>query len=122
MFTNFRRYSLTSNCQFESNMGKSCAVPDMSIPMRTLIDRHLQGGNVKTFRGTYLPPNSSIPLNLERLDSVERAQLSKELGDFVATTRGKLITAKEARRREELELLRSGSQASPDSPPSSEAG
>jgi len=121
MFTNFRRYSITSNKRLESNRGTSVTVPDMSIPLRTLIDRHLQGGKVKTFRGEFIPVDSSVPITLERMDPLDRAQLAKELGDFVSTSRGKLITAKQAREAAERELLRSGSQASPDLPPASEA-
>lgn len=97
MFTNFRRYSLTSNSRLESNLGTSVTVPDMSIPLRTLIDRHLQGGKVKTFRGTYVPDSSLVPTDFERMDSLDKAQLLKELPDFIATSRGKLISSRQAR-------------------------
>lgn len=122
MFTNFRRYTLTHNSQLESNFGKSVTVPDMSIPLRTLIDRHLSGGSVKTLPGKFLPDNTSIPLDLERMDAVDKAQLLKSLPDFIATSRGKLISRKQAREAAAREAAAAAAAAAAsDSKPTPEA-
>jgi len=81
----------------------SLTVPDMTITLRDMLNRHLHGGSIKTFQTTNVPPNSIVPDNFERMSAIDRAALSQDLADFVATTRGKMITAKEAKRRVEFQ-------------------
>lgn len=77
----------------------SNTVPDQALSLRTLLDRHNNGGNVTQYKPVYLGDDSSIPADLERMDSIERSVLAKSLSDFVATTRGQLVTKREAVRK-----------------------
>ncbi|QXP08477.1 MAG: hypothetical protein [Arizlama microvirus] len=90
----------------ESSTAPSKTVPDMSISIREQYDRHRSGGKVKQFQ-----PVSDEQLGLrlasdfgfgdpERMDKVEIAVASKRLADFVATERGKLITARQHQENE----------------------
>jgi len=83
----------------------SLTVPDMTISLREMLNRHLHGGSIKTFQTTNVRPDSIIPDNFERMSAIDRAALSQDLADFVSTTRGKMITAKEAKRRAEFQKL-----------------
>lgn len=83
----------------ESNTGMSMTVPDMSIPLREMLNRHKNGGAMKTFTPTYLPTGSTIPVDLERFDKIERQQYINQLADFQASTRGRLISQREAQRK-----------------------
>lgn len=97
---NWFSFSARGNRRFESNSGVSLTVPDMTLSLRDLLNRHNSGGKVKTFEGVYVPPDSAIPLNLERMDKIERAQLGKDLADFVTTTRGRIVSARQKRERD----------------------
>lgn len=86
---------------FEPSQGEvftqvSQTIPNMSISLREMIDRHNRGGNVKVFTPVTVPDDSMVPVELERMSSIDKAQLSIELADFVISTRGKLITARKA--------------------------
>jgi len=83
----------------------SNTVPDMTLTMRQMLDRHNSGGKVKTFHTVYTGDDSSIPVGLERMSKVERAQMAIDLRDFVATTRGGIISKREARKKAEQEAL-----------------
>lgn len=78
----------------------SSTVPDMSLSLRDLLDRHARGGKVKTFEPVYADETSSIPVGLENLDKFDRWSLSKQLGDFIEVERGKLITARQHREQQ----------------------
>lgn len=84
----------------------SKTVPDMSISIREQYDRHRSGGKVKQFQ-----PLSDDELGLrlasdlgfgdpQRMDKIEIAVASKRVADFVATERGKLITARQHQENE----------------------
>lgn len=76
----------------EVNTLPSKTVPDMTLSIRDLVDRHKAGLNVKTFSPVYSERN----VGLEKLDKIERQQLVNDLADFVATSRGKLMTGRQA--------------------------
>lgn len=85
------------NSSGETNSGKSEVVPDMSLSLRQLIDRHMSGGKVTTFRDLNIPENSSvIPLSLERMSKIDAAQLAKDLPHFIAHTRGSIVSRRKA--------------------------
>lgn len=75
----------------------SKTVPDMSLSIRDLMERHKSGGQVKSFVPVYA--DETVPVGLERMDKIERAAYARELADFVEVTRGKLVSAREARAR-----------------------
>lgn len=77
----------------------SKTVPDMSLSIRDLVDRHKKGLNVKTFSPVYSERN----IGLERLDKIERAELAMQLSDFVATSRGRLLSARQKVKQDALE-------------------
>lgn len=83
----------------ERNLGVSKTVPDMSLSLRQMIDRHLSGGRVKTFEPVYVGENSLIPPGFERMDNIAKVALGRELGEFVRTTRGRLISARQHREK-----------------------
>lgn len=83
----------------------SLTVPDMQLSLRAMLDRHLHGSSVKTFQTANVPVDSMIPINLERMSKIDRAELSQGLSDFVVTTRGKLQTARQARQKAEFDSI-----------------
>jgi len=93
------------NNSCESNSGVSDVVPDMSLSMRDLINRHMSGGKVRTFSDAGIPTGSSvIPGDLERMSLIDRAQLAKELPHFIRTTRGAIVSARQARKEAALRI------------------
>lgn len=68
-----------------------------------MITRYQTGGRVKSFEPVYLPEGTNIPRNFERMDLVERAQFAKDLPNFIADTRGRLMTIRQAKERAEKE-------------------
>lgn len=74
----------------------SNTVPNQALSLRTLLDRHNNGGHVTQYKPVYLGDDDSIPVGFERMDAAERAQMAKNLADFVKTTRGELMTKREA--------------------------
>lgn len=76
----------------EINTLPSMTVPDMSLSLRDLVERHKKGLNVKTFSPVYSEKN----VGLEKLDKIERAELVTKLADFVSTSRGRLLTGRAA--------------------------
>lgn len=80
----------------------SRTVPDMSLSLRDMLNRHLNGGAVKTFQSVNVPVGSRIPINLEMMDPFEKAELAERNADFIATTRGRMQTARAAREQAEL--------------------
>lgn len=83
----------------------SLTVPDMTLSLRQLVDRHMRGQAVKTFTVANVPENSMIPDNLERMSALDRAEFSQQIADFQRVARGKLITAKQARQQAEFDKL-----------------
>lgn len=86
--------------QFERAFGISLTIPQQSISIRELIDRHNSGGKVKSFGVEYTGPDPSITDGIERMDMIERKVYAERLADFVRIARGKMITAREAAQRE----------------------
>lgn len=84
----------------ERNLGISLAVPDMSLDLRELLNRHKSGNAVRMYQPQYVNPDSNVlPVNFERLDKIERRELLRSLPDFVQATRGRLMSAREAAKR-----------------------
>lgn len=84
------------NRSFEVSSDFSITVPDQDIPLRTLLDRHLKGGQVTQYKPVYLDDDQTIPDGFERMSIIDKAAMAKGLSDFVATTRGKILTRREA--------------------------
>lgn len=89
-------YAEESVSRFERNGLPSVAVPDEGLSLRDLIDRHMRGGKVKTFNPVF---DDTTPAGLENLDAIERQVVSRQVADMIKTTRGKLMTARDARKR-----------------------
>lgn len=89
----------------ERNTAISQTVPDMSITVRQMMDRHNAGGAVAVFKPVFTGESNILPDNFERMDKIERQQLARSLGDFVATTRDRLITQRAATKRAQEEKL-----------------
>lgn len=89
--------------QTEKFVNPSLTVPDQSMRIEDMIARHLAGHNMARYQPEYVPENSPIPVNFERMDKIQRAQMLKEVSLFVKDTRGKLITAKQAAERAKFE-------------------
>jgi len=85
----------------------SITVPDQDIPLRTLLDRHLKGGQVTQYKPVYLDDDQTIPDGFERMSVIDKAAMAKGLSDFVTTTRGNLLTRRDAelRARKEAEVI-----------------
>jgi len=83
----------------------SKTVPDMSMKLYEMIERHQRGGSVKTYVGANVPTDSMVPIDLEMMDKVERKRLSGQVADFIATTRGKMMTAKQAEKQRQFDAL-----------------
>lgn len=112
------------NKRVESNYQKSVTVPDKTISLRDMITRYQNGGKVKSFTPVYLEDANVIPVGFERMDLMERAQFAKDLPNFIADSRGRLQTLRQAReaaekqavaekKRKEYEELRKQFEASP---------
>jgi len=108
----------------ESNYKISVTVPDKTLSLRQLIERHNSGGSVKSFIPQYLGDTNLIPVGFERMSLVERAELAKSLPAFIADSRGRLQTMKDAilkaskeseaaAKREEYLALKKEFEASP---------
>jgi len=80
----------------ESNLMKSRTVPDRTLSLRQLIERHNSGGQVKSFLPQYLGNATVIPVGFERMSLVERAQFAKDLPHFIADGRGRLVTLRDS--------------------------
>jgi hypothetical protein len=63
----------------ETNTLPSLTVPDMTLPLATLIERYTRGQQITTFEGTYLGDEHVIPDQLERLTFDEKIELADEL-------------------------------------------
>lgn len=102
----------------------SKTVPDMSLSLRDLLDRHTRGGQVKTFNPVFTGESSRVPDGLELMSKVERAQLVKDTSDFIATTRGRMQSRKQAMdiaEREKLAAAKIAAKAAAAQTPSGEA-
>jgi len=104
MFRNASTYE-HSHTRLESNHGVSMTVPDMSLSLRDLLARHNAGGKVKVFTPVYTGDNKLIPDNFERMDLIDKLSLAKEVGDFVRTSRGRLISARKAAEQDAYDRL-----------------
>lgn len=99
----FQNFSEYQGPQAERFTQPSMTVPDMSLDIRTLVERYMRGDRVKTFQTSNVPADSIIPSDFERMDLVDKAVLSRQLSDFVATSRGKLMSAREVKRKQRFE-------------------
>lgn len=105
------RRGFVNQCNFcgcgtaEKYTKPSVTVPDMSLSLRQMLERHKAGGNVKTFHVANVPQNSMIPDDFERMSQIDREVLKGQVADFIATTRGRMITAREAQRRAQFQKL-----------------
>lgn len=111
-FRNSSNWTLTK----ESNFGDSTTVPDMTLSLRDLITRHMSGGRVSSFTPSYVE-SSMVPTNLERMSKVERAQMVKDLAIFQESTRGRIISLREAARIEALRQQHAASAPVPELAP-----
>lgn len=75
----------------------SKTVPDMSLSIRDLFERHKSGGRSHSFTPVYC--DDSVPAGLERMDAIERKAYANELADFISTTRGQIISNRAARQQ-----------------------
>lgn len=80
----------------EVNLLPSVTVPDRTLSLRQLIDRHNSGGKVKSFLPSYLGDATVVPVGFERMSLIERADFAKQLPSFIADSRGRLITLRDA--------------------------
>lgn len=85
------------NNRLERNYQKSVTIPDKTISLRDMITRYQTGGKVKSFTPVYLDDANLIPIGFERMDLVERAEFAKQLPNFIADSRGRLQTLRQAR-------------------------
>lgn len=92
---NWRTGSL--NNRKEHNYMVSVTVPDKTISLRDMITRYQSGGKVKSFTPVYLDEANVIPVGFERMDLTERAQFARDLPHFIADSRGRLQTLRQAR-------------------------
>lgn len=76
----------------------SKTVPDMSLSLRDLLNRHNAGGTVKTFSPVFLPADSIIPDNFEYMSRIDRQDLLNKLPDFIKRTRDSLVSARQKRK------------------------
>lgn len=81
----------------------SKAVPEQSISVRELFDRHKAGGLVKSYTPVFA--DDSVPAGLERMSRIDRAAYAAELSDFVAEGRRNLITQRESRAKAAAEAV-----------------
>lgn len=89
----------------ESNGLPSKTVPDMSMSLRQMLDRHNRGGAVKTFDPVFLTGDDPlIPVGMENMDAFEKWKLKQDLGDFIEVQRGKLISARQLRQKQAHDL------------------
>lgn len=131
------QFSLVHGCDItgspvnvsQSFTGISLAVPEMSLSLRDLLDRHLRGGNVKTYNPVYR--SDRFP-EVEKMDKLQLFDLAKQTADFIANKQGKLVSARAAalrnQRKAELDAARSANipdlagvadKATPDKPDAS---
>jgi len=91
--------------QGEVNNKPSLTVPNQSISLREMLNRHLNGGAVKQYEGAYLQPDNPIPVGFESLSKIDNAQMLIDVSYVVTTTRGRIMTrrdlAEAARKRQE---------------------
>lgn len=101
----FSHVNANKRNKLERNYQVSRTIPDRSLTLRQLIDRHNSGGRVKSFDPVFLGESSVIPAHFERMSLVERAEFAKKLPDFIADSRGRLMTMRDARIKAEKEAL-----------------
>lgn len=80
-----------------ANKLPSCTVPDMTLSLRDLINRHKAGGRVTVYDPLYVRDSNILPPDFEKMDRIQRQELARSLSDFVETTRGRIITQRKAR-------------------------
>lgn len=80
---------------FEVIKGHSRTIPDMTLSLRDLLNRHKAGAKTKVFEPVYTGDNSMIPIDFERMDQTEKVALAMKVADFIETSRGRLISARQ---------------------------
>lgn len=69
----------------ERPKGESLTIPGQTLPLRTLLDRYVMGGNVEVFPPVYLgEEETDIPDDLERMDPFEKLEMARELRQSIA--------------------------------------
>lgn len=63
----------------EVNNKPSLTVPDQSMPLKVMIERFVRGQSVEVFTPTYLGEDNDIPDTLERMDPMDRLDLSRQI-------------------------------------------
>lgn len=89
-----------SNGTPEENVYPSLTVPDMSIPLETLFQRFIRGGELPV--GTY---DESLPPGVEYLDTFERSDLLQDVRSNVANMQSELQSRAAERKRSKEESL-----------------
>jgi len=56
----------------------SLTIPDQALSLETLITRYVRGGEVQVFPGVF-GGDDLIPVNLERMDEIERIELARNI-------------------------------------------
>jgi len=79
--------------------GKSKAIPGMTLPLKTLVDRFVRGQNVTTFEPVYLG-DEEFP-DVERMDPMERLDLARDIRDGIDEVRRKSSFKKQAEKEAE---------------------
>jgi len=92
----------------------SQTVPDMSLTLRQMLDRHNSGGRVKSFEPVYVGESNVIPVDLERMDKIDLEVLRQRVADNIAVGRGTLISQREAKLRASKEAFRKAVKSSVD--------
>lgn len=73
----------------EVNVLPSKTVPDMVLPLRTLIERFTRGQQVQQFNPVYLGEDTLVPADLERMDPVDRLIYAQQLRAEIESARKK---------------------------------
>lgn len=95
----FRNRSNFVRSAGEVNDHPSETIPDQAIPLREMLNRHLNGGVVKQFSPVFVDSENPLPIIFERMSRIDQAQLLHDVSDMVETTRGRVETRRMERER-----------------------
>jgi len=83
-----RNYSNYKPSKGEVFIKPSLTVPDQSLPLKTLLERYVRGGDVVQFPAVYTGEDDNI--ELDKLSTIERVELLNEIRNGIAQTRMRL--------------------------------
>lgn len=83
-----RGWFTTTQTAGEIHTKPSMTVPGQTLPLKTLLDRYIKGGNVEIFNGSY-DDDGDIPEGIERMDPQDRLTLAREIGESLNTLQTK---------------------------------